>query len=91
MKKLLFILVALAVILAFTNPSEGDFREHVRQKGGVGGIAALAVMDLISTSKQGGIKRENFVVASRFYIGGNGIIPREDLAWGVAGMIIDKK
>lgn len=74
MKKLLFLLIAVAVALAVLNPS-----------------AAMAVMDLLSLDKKGGIRRENFIVASRFYLGGDGLLPREDLAWGIAGFFIDSK
>ncbi len=91
MKKLLLILIALAAVLAVLNPSEADYREHVREKQGVAGSAAMAVMDLLSLDKKGGIRRENFIVASRFYLGGEGLLPREDLAWGIAGFFIDSK
>lgn len=91
MKKLLFLLIAVAVALAVLNPSEAAYREHVRQKQGVAGSAAMAVMDLLSLDKKGGIRRENFIVASRFYLGGDGLLPREDLAWGIAGFFIDSK
>ena len=91
MKKLLLILIALAVVLAVRNPSEADYREHVREKQGVAGSAAMAVMDCLSLDKRGGMRRENFFVASRFYLGGEGLLPREDLAWGIAGFFIDSK
>jgi hypothetical protein len=91
MKKLLFPLIGAAVVLAVLNPSEAAYREHVREKQGVAGSAAMAVMDLLSLDKKGGIRRENFIVASRFYLGGDGLLPREDLAWGIAGFFIDSK
>jgi hypothetical protein len=91
MKKLFLLLAAMAVVLAVLNPSEADFREHVRQKQGVAGTAAMVVMDLLAAGEKGGIKRENFVVASRFHVGGDGLLPREDLAWGIAGFFIDLK
>lgn len=80
MKKLLFLLAAIAVVLAITNPSEADYREHVRQKEGVAGTVGMAVADLLSGGKKGGINRDNYLVASRFYLGGDGILPREDIA-----------
>lgn len=91
MKKLLFLLAAIAVVLAITNPSEADFREHVRKKEGVTGTVGMAVADLLSGGKKGGINRDNYLVASRFYLGGDGILPREDIAWGIAGFFIETK
>ena len=92
MKKLLFLLIGAAAVLAVLNPSEAAYREHVRQKQGVAGSAAMAVMDVLSLDKKGGIRRENFIVASRFYLGGDGgLLPREDLAWGIAGFFIESK
>lgn len=91
MKKLLILLIGTALALAVLNPSETAYREHVRQKQGVAGSAAMAVMDLLSLDKKGGIRRENFIVASRFYLGGDGLLPREDLAWGIAGFFIESK
>lgn len=91
MKYLLFLLLAAAAGLAFTNPNEADFREHVRQKEGLAGTLGLAVADLVSGGKKGGIQRDNYFLASKFYVGGDGILPREDIAWGVAGQIIEIK
>lgn len=91
MKKLLFLLAAVAVVLALTNPSEADFREHVRKKEGLSGTLGMAVADLLSGGKKGGINRDNYLIASRFYLGGDGILPREDIAWGVAGFFIESK
>lgn len=90
MKKLLLLPILLVAVLAFTNPSEAKFREHVRQKQGIAGSLGLAVADLFSGG-QGGVQRDNYLVASRYFIGGDGMIPREDLAWGVAGMFFDAK
>jgi hypothetical protein len=91
MKKLLFLLAAVAVVLALTNPSEADFREHVRKKEGVAGTVGMVVADLLTGGKKGGINRDNYLVASRFYLGGDGILPREDIAWGIAGFFIETK
>ena len=91
MKKLLFLLAAIAVVLALTNPSEADFREHVRKKEGVAGTVGMVVADLLTGGKKGGINRDNYLVASRFYLGGDGILPREDIAWGIAGFFIETK
>jgi hypothetical protein len=91
MKTPLFLLAAIAVVLALTNPSEADFREHVRKKEGIAGTVGMAVADLLSGGKKGGIQRDNYLVASRFYLGGDGILPREDIAWGIAGFFIETK
>ncbi len=88
MKKLIFLLAAIVVVLALTNPNEADYREHIRQQQGIAGTVGMAVADLITGGKKGGIQRENFIVASRFYLGGNGVLPRENLAWGVGGQFI---
>jgi len=90
MKKLILLLVIALAVLAFMNPNEADFREHVRQKEGIAGSIGMAMADLLSGGK-GGIKRDNYLVVSRFYFGGDGMIPREDLAWGIAGKFIDIK
>jgi len=91
MKIPLLLLAAIAVVLAITNPSEADFREHVREKEGVAGTVGMAVADLLTGGKKGGINRDNYLVASRFYLGGDGILPREDIAWGIAGFFIETK
>lgn len=91
MKNLLLFLTAVAVVLALTNPSEADFREHVRKKEGVAGTVGMVMADLLSGGKKGGINRDNYLVASRFYLGGDGILPREDIAWGIAGFFIETK
>lgn len=91
MKLPLLLLIIAAIGLALTNPSEADFREHVRQKEGIAGTVGLAVADLVSGGKKGGIQRENYIIASKFYVGGDGVLPREDIAWGVAGQFIEIK
>lgn len=91
MKKLFFLLAAIVVVLALTNPSEAEYREHIRQQQGIAGTVGMAVADLMTGGKKGGIQRENFIIASRFYLGGNGILPREDLAWGIGGQFIATK
>jgi hypothetical protein len=89
--KFLLLLIVIAGGLAFTNPTEADFREHVRQKTGIAGTLGMAVTDLVSGSGKGGIQRDNFIVASKFYVGGDGVLPRQDLAWGVAKQFIEIK
>lgn len=91
MKKLFFLLAAIVVVLTLTNPSEAEYREHIRQQQGIAGTVGMAVADLMTGGKKGGIQRENFIVASRFYLGGNGILPRENLAWGIGGQFIATK
>jgi hypothetical protein len=88
MKRIAVVGGILVVLLVFTNPSEADFREHVREKSGIAGTLGLALTDLLSGGK-GGIQRDNYIIASRFFIGGDGLIPRQDLAWGIAGVFFD--
>lgn len=90
MKKAAIAGAAIVALLAATNPDEADFREHVREKDGIAGSLGLALTDLLSGGK-GGIRRENYLVASRFYLGGDGVIPRQDLAWGIAGRFIESR
>lgn len=91
MKKILLLLILVAGALALTNPNEADYREHIRQKEGLAGTVGMAVADIISGGKKGGIQRENFIIASRFYMGGDGVLPRENLAWGIARQFIETK
>lgn len=88
MKRIAVLGGIVVVLLALTNPNEADFREHVREKSGIAGTLGMALTDLLSGGK-GGIRRDNYIVASRFYIGGDGLLPRQDLAWGIAGMFFD--
>ncbi len=91
MKLPLLLLTIVAIGLAVTNPNEASYREYIRQKEGLPGTVGLAVADLVSGTKKGGVQRDNYIVASKFYIGGDGILPREDIAWGVAGKFIEIK
>ena len=97
MKKLLLVLILLAGALALTNPNEADYREHVRQKEGLAGSVGLVVADLMASGPKGGIRRDNFILASRFflasrfYLGGDGLLPRETLAWGIGKQFIENK
>lgn len=90
-RPLLLLIVIALVVLVVTNPSEADFREHVRRETGLAGQFGMVVADLLSGGKKGGINRENFFVASRFYVGGDGILPRKNVAWGIAGRFIEIK
>lgn len=89
MKLILILIIIAAGALFFTNPNEADFREHVRQQEGLAGTLGLAVADLFSGGKKGGINRDNYFLCSRFFVGGDGVLPRRDIAWGIAGQIID--
>ncbi len=94
MKKLTLLVTVLGgafLLLALTNPNAAGFREHIREKQGLAGTLGMAMADLVSASGKGGIQRDNYIIASRFYIGGDGIMPRKDLAWGLAGMFFDAK
>ena len=88
MKRLVILGGVVAVVLALTNPNEAAFRDHIREKEGIAGSLGMAMVDLLSGGK-GGIRRDNYIVASRFYFGGDGVIPRQDLGWGIAGMIFE--
>ena len=88
MKRLGVVAGIIVALLAFTNPNEADFREHVRERDGIAGTVGLALTDLLSGGK-GGIRRDNYLVASRYYLGGDGVIPRQNLAWGIAGMFFE--
>ncbi len=88
MKRLSLLGIFLVVALALTNPNEADFREYVREKQGIAGTLGMALADLISGGR-GGIQRDNYIVASRFYIGGDGVLPRQSVGWGIAGMIFE--
>ena len=33
--------------------------------------------------------RDNYFLFSRYYVGGDGILPRSDLAWGIGGKFFE--
>ena len=80
MKKLVIILILLAgglVALAVSNPDESDFREwYVEEHGFGGALVSLAV------------QRENNVFFSTYSIGGQALIKKRTLAYGIAGIFI---
>ncbi len=89
MIRLALLLGIIAVVaLVVTNPDSEDFRAHIRERDGIAGTVGLAVTDALS-GPGGGIQRANYLVASRFYVGGDGVLPRQDLGWGAAGLIFD--
>lgn len=86
----MFLLVIAALIgLAFTNPNENEFRTHMQQKHGIAGTLGLKVASIFSAGASNGVSRDNYIVCSRYYVGGDGILPRTDLAWGIAGKFFD--
>lgn len=89
MRLIVFLLISLLVVLAFTNPNEADFRSHMQQRHGIAGSLSLKVAAIFSAGTGSGVHRENYFVFSRYYIGGDGILPRTDLAWGVGGKFFD--
>jgi hypothetical protein len=89
MRLIVFLLIALAVVLALTNPNEAEFRSHMQQKHGIAGTLGLKVASIFSAGTSSGLHRENYVLFSRYYVGGDGILPRADMAWGVAGKFFD--
>lgn len=89
MRLIVFLLAGLLVILALTNPNEAEFRNHMQQKHGIAGTLSLKVASIFSAGTSTGVGRDNYLIFSRYYIGGDGILPRTDLAWGVAGRFFD--
>jgi hypothetical protein len=89
MRPLLIIALVIVAMLVFTNPTEEQYRAHVLEREGIAGGVGLLLADVLGKGRGQGIHRENFYVASRFYAGGDGILPRQDLAWGVAGKFIE--
>lgn len=89
MKFILLLLIALLAVLAFTNPNEADFRNHMQQKYGIAGSLSLKVAAIFSAGTSTGVHRENYILFSRYYIGGDGVLPRADLAWGAGGKFFD--
>lgn len=81
----LLILLVIAAGLALTNPNESQYRAHVQEREGLLGTLGLGLADLLSKDASKGIHRDNYFVASKFYVGGDGVLPRQDLAWGVGG------
>ena len=90
MKTKLFFL-ALIIILgmaAITNPTVEQYRGYVRERQGLAGTLGLLAADVLTAGEQrggGGIHRENYWVFSKFYIGGDGLLPRHEVAWGALG------
>ncbi|WP_395743455.1 hypothetical protein [Prosthecobacter sp.] len=89
MRLIIFLLISLFVILALTNPNEAEFRSYMQQKYGIAGSLSLKVASIFSAGTSTGVHRDNYILFSRYYIGGDGILPRTDLAWGVAGKFFD--
>ena len=89
MRLIIFLLISLFVVLALTNPNEAEFRSYMQLKHGIAGSLSLKVAAIFSAGTSTGVSRDNYVVCSRYYIGGDGILPRTDLAWGVAGKFFD--
>ena len=89
MRLIIFLLISLLIVLALTNPNEAEFRSHMQQKFGIAGSLSLKVASIFSAGTSTGVSRDNFALFSRYYIGGDGILPRTDLAWGVAGRFFD--
>lgn len=88
-RTLLIILAVVVAALALTNPSETAYRGHIQEQTGIVGTLSMGLMDLLSKDGSRGIHRDNYVLFSKFYLGGDGLLPRQDLAWGVAGMFIE--
>jgi hypothetical protein len=89
MRLILFLLISLTVVLALTNPNETEFRSYMQQKHGIAGSLSLKVASIFSAGTGTGVSRDNYIIFSRYYIGGDGILPRTDLAWAVGGKFFD--
>ena len=89
MRLIIILIISLFVVLAFTNPNEAEFRNHMQQKYGIAGSLSLKVASIFSAGTSTGVSRDNYLIFSRYYIGGDGILPRTDLAWAVAGRFFD--
>ncbi|MCX6849005.1 MAG: hypothetical protein NTY98_08795 [Verrucomicrobia bacterium] len=89
MRLIIFLLISLIVVLALTNPNENEFRSYMQQKHGIAGSLSLKVAAIFSAGTSTGVSRDNYIICSRYYIGGDGILPRTDLAWAVAGKFFD--
>jgi hypothetical protein len=89
MRLILFLLISLTVVLALTNPNETEFRSYMQQKHGIAGSLSLKVASIFSAGTGTGVTRDNYILFSRYYIGGDGILPRTDLAWAVGGKFFD--
>lgn len=87
----LILVAALVTILALTNPNEDAFRSHVKEQQGLVGMLGLGLADLLSANSDRGIHRDNYLICSKFFVGGDGLLPRQDIAWGIAGRFIDIK
>lgn len=91
MKVSVVLLLIIIGLLAITNPTEGQYRAHVQEQQGIFGTLGLGLADLLSKDSTKGIHRENYLLFSRFYVGGDGILPKQELGWGMAGHIFDVK
>lgn len=89
MKLITTLILAGLIALAFTNPNEAEFRSHMQSKHGIAGTLGLKVASIFSGGTNTGVQRDNYIVCSRYYVGGDGILPRTNLAWGIAGKFFD--
>lgn len=89
MRLIVFLSISLLVVLLLTNPNEAEFRAYMQQKHGIAGSLSLKVAAIFSAGTGSGVHRDNYFVFSRYYIGGDGILPRTDLAWGAGGKFFD--
>ena len=86
--RILILLAILLGALALKNPDEAQYRGYIQQRQGILGSLGIGLADLLATGNRG-IHRDNYVFFSKFYIGGDGILPRQDLAWGVGGRFFE--
>ena len=87
-------LVGLAVapvFLGFANPDREPVTRACAETGGPWRLAGAETAGLLSSGPRAGIRRGNSLFAGRFHPGGDGVLPRKDLTWGIAGRFIDIK
>ncbi len=89
MRFMSILVIGALIALAFTNPNEAEFRSYMQSKHGIAGTLSLKVASIFSAGTSTGVHRDNYIVCSRYYVGGDGILPRTDLAWGIAGKFFD--
>lgn len=90
-RPLLLLVLGLLGALALTNPNEAQYRGYIQEQQGIVGVLGIGLADLLTMDGKRGIHRDNYILFSKFYIGGDGLLPRQDLAWGCARTFFEIK